>query len=256
MDNQLVRYDGEGIEILIDQVTGEAFASTSGYARMSGLSVPAISKRLKGVNRDEIKTAEISTSGGVQGVNLINAQLCFRWLMKDNPALALKMGECGATVFLHKLAGYELKSTAVEEVLVKKDSRLVLLEQLTQLTQSQIEMEQRQAELALENQRLRLEQDQIRSEQNLLQESVVQHDAELGRIFEPDGMLITLAGCLNLQGKHATAAQLANVGKTAANIYRGKYGKDPEKISDARYGKVGAYPQLIAEEALRQHGYL
>jgi phage anti-repressor protein len=127
---------------------------------------------------------------------------------------------------------------------------------LIQQGQLMLALEQRQAALELENQRLRLEQNQIKAEQNLLQETVLQHDAEIGRIFQPDGMLITLAGCLNLFGKSATAAQLSSVGRKAAKIYRDKYGKEPEMIGDARYGKVFAYPQAIAEQVLTEHGYI
>ena len=129
------------------------------------------------------------------------------------------------------------------------DPRLVLLEQLTHLTHKQIEMENRQ-------QALEAEQRQIKADQSLLQETVLEHDAEIGRIFEPDGALITLAGFLNLHGKHATAAQLAHVGKTASKAYRSLYGKDPEKLGDARYGLVAAYPKAIAEQALKDRKFI
>jgi prophage antirepressor-like protein len=140
--------------------------------------------------------------------------------------------------------------------IANQDPRLVLLDQLSQLTHQQIALEQRQKELDLENQRLRLEQQQIQAEQNIHAETIAQHDAELGRIFEPDGALISLAGCLNLHGKHASAAQLAPVGKTAAKVYREKHGKEPERVGDARYGTVRVYPQAIAMQALKDHGYL
>lgn len=140
--------------------------------------------------------------------------------------------------------------------IVNQDPRLLLLEQLSQLTHGQIALEQRQKELDLENQRLRLEQQQIQAEQTIQGETIAQHDAELGRIFQPDGALISLAGCLNLHGKHATAAQLSPVGKTAAQVYRERYGKEPEKVGDARYGTVNVYPQVIATQALKDHGYL
>lgn len=145
---------------------------------------------------------------------------------------------------------------AAKDVNPAKDQRLVLAEQFLMLTQNQIAIEAKQAELELENQRLRLEQDQIKAEQALLQGTVLEHDAEIGRIFQPDGMLITLAGCLNLLGKSATAAQLSSVGRKAAKIYREKYGKEPELIGDARYGKVFAYPRAIAEQVLSEYGYI
>lgn len=113
--SDLIRYDNDGLELVINQNTGESFTTQAGYARMSGLSKQAISKRvLQGVNQNEVKTAEILTSGGLQGVNLIPASLAFKWLMKDNPELAFKMGECGATVYFHQLAGYKVESNLKE----------------------------------------------------------------------------------------------------------------------------------------------
>jgi hypothetical protein len=46
------------------------------------------------------------------------------------------------------------------------------------------------------------------------------------------------------------------VGRTAAKVYREKYGKEPERVGDARYGTVGVYPQAIAMQALKDHGYI
>jgi hypothetical protein len=108
-------FNNDGIELVIDSETGEAFATQSGYARMSGLSKQAVSKRIQGVNQVDIKTAEIVTDGGLQGVNLIPAKTVFKWLIKDNPELAEKMGEAGATVFIYKLAGYEPNAPQVNQ---------------------------------------------------------------------------------------------------------------------------------------------
>lgn len=140
--------------------------------------------------------------------------------------------------------------------IANQDPRLVLLDQLSQLTHQQIALEQRQKELDLENQRIRLDQQQLKAEQNIQAETLLQHDAEIGRLFQPDGALISLAGCLNLHGKSATASQLSQAGRAAAKAYREKYGKEPERIGDARYGTVGAYPQAIAMQALKDYGYL
>jgi hypothetical protein len=103
-----------GIELVIDTSTGEAFATQAGYARMSGVSKQAVSKRFLSVNQEGLKTAEIVTASGLQGVNLIPAKLVYRWSLKDNLELAEKMGEAGATVYMHQLAGYSVTSTVVE----------------------------------------------------------------------------------------------------------------------------------------------
>jgi len=116
MANNIVRFDGQnGVEILIDTVTGESFASIKGYARMSGLSKQAISKRLQGVNETYEKTAEVLTPGGLQGVRLISEDLICEWLPKDNPVAAKTLLKLGVRMALHTMAGYEVKSSAVSQ---------------------------------------------------------------------------------------------------------------------------------------------
>lgn len=140
----LTQFKNNGIEIAIDLQTGEAFATQSGYARMSGLSQQAISKRckgynqkaqknaktlnpkgLEGYNQDSIFSAEVQTMGGIQGVVLISAELVFEWLWDDNPALAKQMGKAGATVYLHQLAGYKIESTATKKQPKQKPAPIV-----------------------------------------------------------------------------------------------------------------------------------
>ena len=104
----------DGIELVIDTTTGEAFATVTGYAKLSRKDKSTISRRLKGVASEELKNSEMLTPGGLQGVVLIPAKLVFKWAIKDNPELAEKMGDAGATVFIHQLAGYKVSSTAVE----------------------------------------------------------------------------------------------------------------------------------------------
>lgn len=111
--SQLKRFEStDGIELVINTITGEAFATERGYARMSGLSQQAINKRTN--NQQGIKKAQIPSVTGLKTNNLIPAKLVFKWLIKDNPNLAEKMGEVGATVYLHQIAGYKIKSTATE----------------------------------------------------------------------------------------------------------------------------------------------
>jgi hypothetical protein len=114
-NNSLTVFNNEGLELAIDTNTGEAFATLNGYVRMSGKAKSTIHGRLEGVRFGEVKEAEILTAGGLQGVRLISAALVFRWLMKDKPELAEKMGTVGATVYLHQLAGYKVKSEPIEQ---------------------------------------------------------------------------------------------------------------------------------------------
>jgi phage antirepressor YoqD-like protein len=111
----LQRYDNNGLELIIDNTTGESFASISGYARMSNASKSTIFERLNTVFYNEIKTAEISTTSGLKTVRLISENLIAEWLPRDNPKLASQMMKLGIRLFLHNLAGYNVKSEAVNE---------------------------------------------------------------------------------------------------------------------------------------------
>lgn len=107
----------DGIELVIDTNTGEAFATQAGYCRMADIAKNTLSNRLargfQGVHKDDLKQAEILTDGGVQGVHLIPADIVFDWLWDDKPQLARAMGKVGATVYIHKLAGFKVTSDAV-----------------------------------------------------------------------------------------------------------------------------------------------
>jgi hypothetical protein len=108
------RFDKDGIELIIDTVTGESFASINGYARMSGKDASTISRRLKGIATESSKTAEILTAQGLRTVVLIPESLIAEWLPKDNPTLTSQLMLLGVRVFMHKLAGYEISSTATK----------------------------------------------------------------------------------------------------------------------------------------------
>jgi phage antirepressor YoqD-like protein len=118
MTNKLAKYerfDKDGIELVINTITGESFATISGYARMSDKDKSTISRRYQGVAESERKATEIQTGGGLQGVALIDGKLAMSWLAKDKPALLVAMGEVGWNVYCHKIAGYEVSSTVIEQ---------------------------------------------------------------------------------------------------------------------------------------------
>jgi hypothetical protein len=112
----LQRFDHDGIELIINTETGESFASIKGYARMSGKIPSTISRRLtmSGLREKGLEQAQIETAGGLQGVALIPESLICQWLIKDNHELALKVMQLGVRLFLHTLAGFQVKSEAIE----------------------------------------------------------------------------------------------------------------------------------------------
>ena len=106
----------DGIEIIINTKTGEGFCSQSGYARLSGLSKQAISERVKKVvSQESLKQTEIKTTTGSKTVNLITENIISDWIPRDNPRVATLMLKAGARIFLHRLAGFKVELSAVQE---------------------------------------------------------------------------------------------------------------------------------------------
>lgn len=135
-------FKSDELEIIINTQTGESFCSVNGYARMSGKSKSTISGRVeKLVQSGEIKEDEVDTGYGFKVVRLIPAQLAFKWALKDNTSLAEQMGACGATVFFHNLAGYQVKSEAIQP------QPQSLAETILMIAQQAVEQERRTKEL-------------------------------------------------------------------------------------------------------------
>lgn len=84
--NNLARFENDGVELVIDTVTEEAYASQAGYARMSGVAYNTVRKRverLKGSDRIVLETTEIQTTSGLQDSSLIPVRTIMDWLLKD-----------------------------------------------------------------------------------------------------------------------------------------------------------------------------
>lgn len=141
----LARFENDGLELIIDTVTGEAFASVRGYARMTGKPESTIRDRSKGARKDEVVEAEILTPGGLQGARLLTEDIITDWIVEDNPTLAKAMLKAGVRVFLHTVAGYQLTSNAIAPVTHALPQTYV--EALKALVQAEEEKEA----LALEN---------------------------------------------------------------------------------------------------------
>lgn len=104
----------DGVELVINTKTGEAFATQRGYARMSGRDPSTISRRCAKLDESgTIKDSEIDTGYGIKVVALIPADLVYDWMFDDNLPLAKAMGKAGATVYMHQLAGFNVSSTAI-----------------------------------------------------------------------------------------------------------------------------------------------
>jgi phage antirepressor YoqD-like protein len=124
------RFDKDGIELVIDTATGEVFyPGYNALARVAsiGLVKPiqavqaqrTVESALEGVTDLELKDTEILTTQGLRTVTLIPRQLGTKVIKRYNEKLYEQMAEAGHVVFLHKLAGYEVTTTAITHDLPK-----------------------------------------------------------------------------------------------------------------------------------------
>lgn len=104
---QLTRFDRGGLELLINQETGESFASLSGYGRMADVADSTIQRRLK---KEGTPTLTVANPNGGLPLRLISEETIAAWLIRDNPGMARAMSIAGVRVYLHSLAGYKVSS--------------------------------------------------------------------------------------------------------------------------------------------------
>ena len=124
--NNLTPFVKDGLELVINLKTGASYAP--GYRALAricslGLIDPIhpesikrhVSSLFEGVTVSPLLEAEIETVGGKQAVTLIPEKLMAKTIRKFNEALSEKIDEAGIRVFAHKLAGYEVQSTATTQ---------------------------------------------------------------------------------------------------------------------------------------------
>lgn len=109
----LTIFEQNGLELVINTETGEVFASQSALARMVGASRQAINKWIT-VNEIEQKNAEIFTTTGLKTVNLVSEDAIYRAFSKYKPELLVQCAKAGLRIYLHRLAGFEVTSSAVQ----------------------------------------------------------------------------------------------------------------------------------------------
>jgi hypothetical protein len=115
----LVPFKKDGLELVINTETGEAFASIKAVARMTDKENSTISRYvnggLQGGAQMTLLSAEINTAGGLQGGALLNESQILEVVSRYKPELLIKFAQMGLRMFLHQLAGYEVTSTAVSK---------------------------------------------------------------------------------------------------------------------------------------------
>jgi hypothetical protein len=109
--SNLMSFAKDGLELVIDTTSGEAFASIRATARMVERDDRTI-RRFIGAALFDLKSVEINTPGGVQGAALLSELQIYEVCEKYKPSLLKAFAQAGLRVYLHKLAGFEVKSTA------------------------------------------------------------------------------------------------------------------------------------------------
>lgn len=104
----------DGVELIINQQSGESFATQRGYARMSGINQSTVSRRCKkGDAENIIENARVQTKQAIRDdATLIPEPTILDWLRKDNPQLLTSFAQLGLRATLHKWAGFEVNSSA------------------------------------------------------------------------------------------------------------------------------------------------
>ncbi len=105
------RFESDGLQLVVNNTTGIAYASTSATAKMLGLEPVQVKRALeKGGRNYAVIDAKIPTPGGSQrGTNLLDSTTIFDLAIEYCPELAKKMGAAGANLYMLNLAGYKSK---------------------------------------------------------------------------------------------------------------------------------------------------
>lgn len=206
----------DGIELVIDTETGEAFATAKGYARMAGINSSTVFTRLsrsrKGGRTDDIKMAEIQTEGGIQAGRLIPEDTITDWIVGDNPDLARLMLKAGCRLYLYQLAGYKVK--------VENTSSTGTFEQRLLWQSNQT----RQQEMLLEIAKLTGDDRAMITLQSSLQDALIPalHDKET------KAELLSVTEVCERHGIHLPKGKDSIVGRKVARQWRETEGTEPQ----------------------------
>lgn len=164
---KLQNYNNDGLELVIDLETGEAFASLRAAARMTDKENSTINRYVNGTSQTSAQMtllqAEILTTTGLKTSALLNESQILEVVAKYKPDLLIKFAQAGLRVFLHQLAGYKVNSTAVVQPEVKLTNRqlsLELAESIRTITDT-LDDNPRIAQLLIDNALMDIRQHQI-----------------------------------------------------------------------------------------------
>ena len=91
---QLVQYSRDGLEFLIDESSGKAYASTRGLARLVGKSVSTI-RYWASARKIQLKSAEALTTRGLHSAQVFDESQIMEAVTKYKPELLPVLLELG-----------------------------------------------------------------------------------------------------------------------------------------------------------------
>lgn len=126
----------DGIEILINSVTGATGTNVMGYSRLSGIAKNTLTNRLtrgyRSVHRDSLEVAEIQTGPGLRSVHILSEDIIEDWLWSDNIEVYRVMAKAGIRAWMYSQAGYTISATPMQSSsLAPINSRLDAIEAKT-----------------------------------------------------------------------------------------------------------------------------
>lgn len=108
---KLVPYKQDELEVIIDLISGECFASIRSVARMCDVAESTIRAFIKGAALEVIEKARINTPSGTQGARLLTEDSILECIAKYNSKLLLQFAKLGLRKFLHTTVGFKTKDS-------------------------------------------------------------------------------------------------------------------------------------------------
>jgi phage antirepressor YoqD-like protein len=125
-DSNLIRLDRDGLELVINESTGECFASQSATARMCSKGESTIRAFVQS-QKWTLKSARTEAQSGGKESQLLDEDQIGDCLAKYNPSLLTQCRKAGLRLYLHRLAGYEVQVKQVSQLPTNKELALMVL---------------------------------------------------------------------------------------------------------------------------------
>ncbi|NEP61453.1 MAG: hypothetical protein F6K31_31630 [Symploca sp. SIO2G7] len=242
----------DGIEIVINTQTGEAFCTINGYSRMSGKAKSSIHDRLKTVQGNECNNAEIPTIKGMREVSLIPLDLALSFLAIDKPSCVKNVIEIVEFVTQKRP---ELPSFALKTKKQYKSPEKQVQKRLAQSLRGKIEVQCKSGSIDVLTDTQIIEVKKCKDWKHAIGQVLVyqlEYPDRQSRIHlyetcsnEFQSMVISFASQLNVVVTFES--EMKSQGRKASALCRQK-GISPQKVNDPRFGVVGTYPDSILDE--------